>query len=149
MWKIETAVSIKLGGNTYINTPNLIVHKGEPMFQICRSDSGGCFSIDFTVFDAHGNRAATIRRGVVVQGDASNYIIEMSQRHYVVTEQSTGQQIAVIHRRGVDGAELEVSVCLYTLDGFLFCATPTQTNIDGLASIGCTVVNGTFGIAFG
>lgn len=37
MWTVEDRFSVKLGGNTYINTPNLVVYKGEPLFRMYRS----------------------------------------------------------------------------------------------------------------
>ena len=68
MWSVEKEFSVKLGGNTYINTPNLIVYKGDPIFKLKRSDEDGILGIDFDVFDNAGNRVATFRKGVVVQG---------------------------------------------------------------------------------
>ena len=40
MWKLESEFSVRLGGNTYINTPNLIVYKGTSIFRIRRGDGG-------------------------------------------------------------------------------------------------------------
>ena len=147
MWKIENEFSIKLGGNTYINTPNLVVYKGEPLFEIRRSESDGILGIDFDVFDSEGNRVATVRKGIVVQGDSDNYIIESSHEEYTVTERSSGRLLTSVKRRGVDGAELEVSVQLYTPDGFLLDATPTQTNIGGNVIKGCIFKDCGAGIA--
>ena len=56
MWKVEDRFRVKLGGNTYINTPRLIVYKGTPLFQLGRSESDGMLGIDFDVFDAAGQR---------------------------------------------------------------------------------------------
>ena len=132
MWKIDSNFSVKLGGNTYINTPNLVVYKGEPLFQIKRSESEGILGIDFDVFDSSGNRVATFRKSVVVQGDSKNYKIESGHTEYKVTELNTGRLIAHVQRREAEGAELEVSVQLYMPDGFLFDASPTETNLGGI-----------------
>lgn len=147
MWNLEKEFSVKLGGNTYINTPNLVVYKGEPLFKIYRSDSDGILGIDFDVFDSTGNRVATIRKGIVVQGDKDNYDIETGHEEYKVTEKSSNRLIASVKRRGVESAELEVSVHLYTPDGFLVDATPTQTNIAGNVMKGCVFEDCGAGIA--
>lgn len=139
MWKVAKEFSVRLGGNTYINTPNLVVYEGESLFQMRRSDSDGMLGIDFDVFDAKKNRVATFRKGIVVQGDAKNYDIKTGHEEYSVTEKTTGRIIASVKRRGVEGAELEVSVRLYTPDGFLFDATPTKTNVGGMVMTGCTI----------
>ncbi|MGH8646661.1 MAG: hypothetical protein ACREX4_20275 [Gammaproteobacteria bacterium] len=139
MWKIETEFAVKLGGNTYINTPNLVVYKGESLFRIYRSESDGMLGIDFDVFDSQKKRIATVRKGIVVQGDANNYDIKTGHDEYSVTEKNSGRLVASVKRRGAQGAELEVTVHLYTPDGFLFDATPTHTNVGGMMMTGCTI----------
>src|SRR3989304_6526226 len=109
--------SVKLGGNTYINTPNLVVYKGESLFRIYRSESDGMLGIDFDVFDSQKKRIATVRKGIVVQGDANNYDIKSGHDEYSVTEKNSGRLVASVKRRGVQGAELEVTVQLYAPDG--------------------------------
>ena len=138
---MEDKFSVKLGGNTYINTPNLVVYKGHPLFRISRSESDGILGIDFDVFDASGNRVATFRKGVVVQGDSNNYSIKTGHDEYEVTEKVSGWLIASVKRRGGQDAEMEVSVHLYTPDGFLFDATPTRTNVGGMMMTGCVIEN--------
>jgi hypothetical protein len=141
MWNIESEFSVKLGGNTYINTPNLVVYKGQSLFKIYRSESDGILGIDFDVFDSQKKRIATIRKGIVVEGDADNYDIKTGHDEYVVTEKNSGRLITSIKRRGVQGSELEVSVRLYTPDGFLFDASPTQTNLGGIMMTGSIFKN--------
>ena len=140
MWKVEERFSVKLGGNSYINTPNLVVYKGEALFRIYRSENEGILGIDFDVFDSTGKRVATFRKGIVVQGDSNNYTIKSGHEEYTVEEKTTGRLIASVKRRGAqEGAEMEVSVHLHTPDGFLFDATPTQTNIQGTVITGCVI----------
>jgi hypothetical protein len=141
MWKVEEKFSVKLGGNTYINTPNLVSYKGEPLFRVYRSESDGMLGIDFDVYDSSGQRVATFRKGIVVQGDGDNYNIESGHEEYRVIEKSTGRQIASVKRRGAQDVEMEVSVRLYTPDGFLFDATPTSTNIETSMFAGCVFEN--------
>jgi hypothetical protein len=149
MWTVEDRFSVKLGGNTYINTPNLVVYKGEPLFRVYRSESDGILGIDFDVFDASGTRVATFRKSIVVQGDSDNYVIKSGHEEYEVTDKASGQLIAKVRRRGAEGAEMEVSVRLYTPDGFLLDATPTQTNIGGVMMTGNVFENCGAGIAIG
>ena len=72
MWYVEDECKIKLGGNTYINVPNIIVYRGEPLFKISRSERSNLLGIDFDIFDKNGERIATVRRGRIVQGDEKN-----------------------------------------------------------------------------
>lgn len=131
MWKVENKFSTRLGGNTYINTPNLIVFRGKSLFQIYRSDEDGILGIDFEVFDVQGKSVAIFKKGIVVQGDKENYTIDSGHKVYSVTEKSTGRIVAHVQRRDVKGAELDVQVLMYLPNGFLLDAGPTTTNLEG------------------
>ena len=148
MWKVETKFAVRLGGNTYINTPNLIVYKGTPVFRIRRSDDG-TLGIDFDVFDKNGQRVATFAKGIVVQGDEANYKIETGHETYSVTERSASRVIARVQRRGVQGAELDVHVHMYLPNGFLLDAGPQATNLGGATLTGNVFENCGAGIAIG
>ena len=149
MWKVEKEFSIRLGGNTYIDTPNLIVYKGTSIFQVRRSDQDGILGIDFDVFDVSGKRVATFKKGVVVQGDGENYAIESSHEAYSVKETSTGRVIARVQRRGVQGAEMDVQVRMYLPNGFLLDAGPLATNLGGVTMKGNTFKSCGAGISIG
>jgi hypothetical protein len=148
MWKVETEFAVRLGGNTYINTPNLIVYKGTPVFRIRRSDDG-TLGIDFDVFDAKGQRVATFAKGVVVQGDEANYKIDSGHETYSVTERSSNRVVAHVQRRGVQDAELDVHVHMYLPNGFLLDAGPQATNLGGATLMGNVFMNCGAGIAIG
>ncbi|TAK97114.1 hypothetical protein EPO05_00085 [Patescibacteria group bacterium] len=149
MWQIENEFKVIIGGNTYINTPNILVYKGTSLFTIRRSDDG-LLGIDFDVYDKQGKRAATIKKGVIVQGNQSEYTITTGMDRYTLTENKTGAVICDIKKRSqAVNAELEVSVKLYTPDGFLFDATPTKTNIGGMQMTGCVMSNCGAGIVIG
>lgn len=105
------------------------------------ADNEGILGVDFDVYDAAGRRVAVFRKGVVVQGDSDFYDIKSGHQEYTVTEKVTGRHIASGKRRGAEGAEMEVSVRLYTPDGFLFDASPTETNVGGLKMTGCVIEN--------
>jgi hypothetical protein len=149
MWEVETRFAVRLGGNTYINTPNLIVYKGTPIFRIRRSDQDAMLGIDFDVLDAKGQRVATFAKGVVVQGDRANYQIESGHGVYSVTERSSGRVVAHVQRRDAKGAELDVHVRLYMPDGFLLDAGPQSTNISGNQITGNIIADKVAGIVIG
>lgn len=146
MWNVETKFAVRLGGNTYVNTPNLIVYKGTPVFRIRRGDDG-TLGIDFDVFDKNGQRVATFAKGIVVQGDEANYKIESGHETYSVTERSSSRVIARVQRRGVQGAELDVHVHMYLPNGFLLDAGPQATNLGGVTLTGNVIENCGAGIA--
>ena len=137
-----------MGGNTYINTPNLIVYKGSSIFQVRRSDDG-MLGIDFDVFDLAGKRIATFKKGIVAQGDTENYRIESSHEIYSVTEKSSGRVIAHVQRRGVQGAEMDVQVRMYLPNGFLLDAGPLSTNLGGITMTGGVIKDCGAGIVIG
>jgi hypothetical protein len=128
MWKMEPGFSVRLGGNKYINTPNLVVYRGKPVFCIRRRLADGILDIEFHVYDKDGQRVAAFARGVVIQGDKASYDIQTDVDAYAVTEHATGRVIARVLRRG---HELDVHVHMYMPDGFLLDAGPHRTNIGG------------------
>lgn len=149
MWQVEKEFAIRLGGNTYINTPNLIVYQGTSIFRVRRNEDDGMLGIDFDVFDSKGQRAATFKKGIVVQGDEANYKIDSGHETYSVTERSSGRLIARVQRRDVQGAELDVQVHMYLPNGFLLDAGPQSTNFGGVTMTGNVFKNCGAGIAIG
>ncbi|MHC1698829.1 MAG: hypothetical protein AB9919_12365 [Geobacteraceae bacterium] len=150
MWQVENEFKVIIGGNTYINTPKIVDYKGTSLFTIRRGDDG-LLGIDFDIFDKQGKRVATVRKGVIVHGNQNEYTITAGMDRYTLTENKTNTVICDIKKRSqVASAELEVSVKLFTPDGFLFDATPTGTNLPGGNSIsGCTFTNCGAGIGIG
>lgn len=119
------------------------------MFTVRRSEDG-LLGIDFDIFDKQGKRVATIRKGVIVQGNQSEYTITTGMDRYTLTENKTGTIICDIKKRSqATQAEIEVSVKLYTPDGFLFDATPTGTNLPGIKMSGNIISNCGAGIVIG
>lgn len=69
----------------------------------------------------------------MVQGNREDYEITEEMDRYTVTEKASGRLICDIRKRAESpNAELEVSVKLYTEDGFLFDANPEETNLPGI-----------------
>lgn len=148
MWKLEKRFRVIIGGNTYINTPNIIVYKGDPLFTIKRSENDGILGIDFDIYDRVGKKVATVRNSNIVQGDRSNYDISTQMDRYTVIEKSSGRIICDVRRRSqAPNAELEISVKMYTRDGFFIDAGPEQTNIAGNTLRGCVIQDCGTGIA--
>jgi hypothetical protein len=133
MWHVEDKFRVIIGGNTYINIPNIVVYKGESLFTLKRREKDGQLGIDFDIFDKKGHRIATMRGNRIVQGNEDDYEMIRELDRYAVVEKSSGRVICDIRRRAeAPHSELEVSVELYTKDGFLFKANPEETNIGGI-----------------
>ena len=146
-WIVEETFKVKIGGNTYINTPNIIVYGEEPLFKIYRSTSDGLLGIDFDIYKENGEKVATIRKGMIVDGNENEFSILKEVDHYTITEKSSGRIICDIKKREVAGdVELEVNVQMYTKRGFLFIAAPTGTNIGSTSITGNIFSNCQYGI---
>ena len=143
MWNIEQKFKVEIGGNYYINTPNLIVAGGESLFRIERRDEDGLLAVDFDVHDAAGKKVATIRNAHVVGGNQDDYQLRKERHHYWVVERSSSRTICDVRQVGkAEGDnELDVSVDLFTKNGFHIIAGPEQTNVGGLVMCGCTMEN--------
>jgi hypothetical protein len=129
VWEIEDKFRVRLGGNTYINCKTLVAVQGESLFSLRRHDDG-YLGIDFDIYDDSGNRIATVRRNEIYCSEKDRYQIDGSLNQYKLTDTKTGEVICDIKKReDAHPAELEVSVRLYTPSGFLFDATPEQTNL--------------------
>lgn len=142
MWEIENHFKVRIGGNLYIDTPNIITYKDESLFTLKRHDETGYLGIYFEIHDAAGKHIASVKRSEIYSGDKEAYRIDGSLNRYIFTERASGKVICDIKKReAAHPAELDVSVQLYTPSGFLFNATPEQTNLGGIVMRGCTFVS--------
>lgn len=147
MWEVENQFIVKIGSNTYINVPEIIVYDDKPLFKIVRAKNTRLLGVDFDIYDEKGDKVATIRRGMIVQGDENNYIIRKDFDHFTVKEKSSGRMICEIKKRDKAGnAELELNIHMYTKDGFLLKATPIGTNVMNLHMKNCTIKDRTHGL---
>ena len=55
MWEVSKDFKVKLGGNYFINTPNLIVEKGISLFRLFRREDG-FLGIDFDIYNSKGTK---------------------------------------------------------------------------------------------
>ena len=142
MWYKEDNFSVIIGGNKYINVPNILVYKGDPIFKITRAKSSDQLGIDFDIYDSKKNKIAVVRNGRIYKGDKDKYAVEILSDRYTLTDNVTGKILCSIRKRSAAGnSELDVVVQLYMKDGFLFEATPNKTNIGSNTLIGCTISN--------
>ncbi len=142
MWEVENQFIVKIGSNIYINVPEIIVYDNEPLFKIVRAKNTNLLGVDFDIYDKKGDKVATVRRGMIVQGDENNYIIRKDFDHFTAKEKSSGRMICEIKKRDKAGnAELELNVHMYTKDGFLLKATPEGTNVKNLLLKNTTIKN--------
>jgi hypothetical protein len=148
MWQVESNFRIKLGSNFYVDTPTLVAFKGEPLFVLKRAEDG-YLGIFFEIHDPTGTHIASVKRNKIYYGDKAKYQIDGSMSRYVFSEKASGKVICDIKRHEeAHPAELDVSVHLYTPSGFLFDATPEQTNLPGQNVVrGCTFSKCAVGIA--
>lgn len=133
MWEVENQFIVKIGSNTYINVPEIIVYDDKPLFKIVRAKNTNLLGVDFDIYDKKGVKVATIRRGMIVQGDENNYIIRKDYDHFTIKEKSSGRMICEIKKRDkAKNVELDLNVHMYTKDGFFINVTPNGTNVKGL-----------------
>ena len=150
MWYKEDNFKVKIGGNYYIDTPNIIVYKGESIFSIVRAERSDLLGINFEIYDKRGEKIASVKQGRIYKGNADLYEIISEKDRYTLIEKATDKTICDIKKRELAGeSELEVTVNLYTKDGFLIEATPTKTNIATNSIKGSTFTNCGAGIAVG
>lgn len=150
MWYKEDNFTVVIGGNKYINVPNILVYKGVPVFKITRAERTDLLGIDFEIHDSQGNKIATVKNGRIYEGDNERYKVDIQADQYELTDNATGIVICDIRKRSLaEGSELDVNVHLYMRDGFLFEATPESTNVAGVKLIGNTIRNCANGIVIG
>ena len=134
MLEVPQKFEVRLGGNTYINTPRLIVCKGAPLLQLRRNASDGILKVDLDVFDESGRRAAVFRNSNLARGDSIAYPVMARHNEYRVAERRSGRGVVIVKRRHGTG-DLDVWVELYTPRGSLFVATPIETNFKAGAQV--------------
>ena len=140
MWNVETQFKIKLGGNYYIDTPNLIVARGESLFRIKRREEDGLLAVDFDVYRADGTKVATIRNAHVVGGNHDDYEFKKEKHRYRVIERGTGRTLCDVRQatKAENDCELEIAVDLFTKSGLHIIASSDRTIVGRSSASGCT-----------
>jgi hypothetical protein len=107
MLEVAQRFQVRLGGNSYINTPRLIVCKGAPLLQLRRNVSEGILEVDLDVFDECGRRAAVFRNSSLARGESGAYTLMVRHDEYRVTERSSGRAVVIV-KRGFGSGDLDV-----------------------------------------
>ena len=150
MWMKENEFSVKLGGNTFINTPVLISYQGTPLFTVSCNE-GGYLAIDFEVYDANRQKIASVKKNNIYphKDHKSNYALEGTADTLTLIDKDTGKAIVDIKRRTAATEELDVSVSTFLPNGDLLLLGPDSTNIKGTLLKGKIVKNCGVGIFIG
>lgn len=133
MWYKEDNFSVKIGGNTYINTPTIIMYKGESIFTIKRSEGSDLLGIDFDIYGKSGKKLASVRKGRIYQENRHLYDVRVTEDQYILIDRLNNKVVCNIRKRALadDSVELDVMVQLYTKDGYFIDATPEKTILGG------------------
>ena len=84
-WKVPEGFKVIAGGNTYINTPDLIVYQGECVFELKRSDRDGYLGISFDIRGESGEKLETVRNGQFVGETPAGYTLDAKHDHFTLT----------------------------------------------------------------
>ena len=151
MWVQEEEFAMKLGGNYYINVPNLIVYKGESLLTVTRATTNEALGITFKIYDSKGQKIASVNNGKIYADgknkNVDNYKVTNNQDEFVLTDTSTNRILCRIARNAKAGFfELDIWLDLYTKTGFRIIASPAQTNLGTNILTGNTFKNAQNGL---
>jgi hypothetical protein len=108
--KVQKHFVVRLGGTDYLDTPNLIVYKGEPILKVTRDENSDELQVEAEIFDSEDIRS--------------------TESNYVIRDRSNDRVVCEIRRRaGQQKMDVDVSVLMHMPDGFLIHANPAQSNI--------------------
>jgi len=149
-WEVPENYVVKIGGNYFANCGRLITYDDKPLFDLKRRASDGRLGIDFDVYDKDGAKVATIRNGNVVDGNKEAYLVSHGANCHSIIEKATGRVICQIDKHPKEPhVELDVSVQMFTPDGFLLEAYPDRINVGGATMIRELMQGYKTGIAIG
>ena len=128
--KVQKHFVVRLGGTDYLDTPNLIVYKGEPILKVTRDENSDELQVEAEIFDSEGHCKAKVRGTTLVKGDPESVDIRSTESNYVIRDRSNDRVVCEIRRRaGQQKMDVDVSVLMHMPDGFLIHANPAQSNI--------------------
>lgn len=141
MWFQEDNFRVKIGGNFFIDTPSIVMYKGEDLFIIKRAESNDQLGISFTIFDENGLKVAEVKNGQIYAKDKNLYQEVKTAKEYRLVEIKTNRIICMVKKNPAGSHfELEVSMDMYTKDGYHIIATPEVAQFGGnLTMIGCVI----------
>ncbi len=128
--KVRKDFVVRIGGNEYTDTPNLLACKGEPLLRVAREEDSGDLDVELDLFDEKGKRRATVHNGEVVRGSGKAYDVRMTENSFTVFDRRKERTVCEIRRRAnARDMDIDVSLLLHTPEGFLVHANPDQTNL--------------------
>ncbi|HZW59787.1 MAG TPA: hypothetical protein VFE85_05785 [Woeseiaceae bacterium] len=128
--KIDKHFIVRFGGNDYIDTPNLLTCKGEPVLRVGRDEKSGELDVELDIYDEKGREQAVATQAGLVSGDADAFEVRMTDHRFTVVDLRKERIVCDIRRRAhVKDMDLDVSVLTHTPDGFLVHANPEQSNV--------------------
>lgn len=128
--KIQEHFIVRLAGNDYTDTPNLLAAGGEPILRVRRDARSGDLDVDLDIFDDKGREKAVIRKASLVKGDPKEFEVRMTDNSFTVFDRKAARTVCDIRRRAdARDMDLTVSVLTHTPDGFLVHANPEQSNV--------------------
>lgn len=127
--KVQEHFVFRLAGNDYLDTPNLVVYRGEPLLKVTRDESSDELRVEADIFDAHGRRKARVCGDAQVDGEAGAVDIHSTATSYTIRDRSNDRVVCEIRRRaGQQKEDLDVSLLMHLPDGSLLHANPAQSN---------------------
>jgi len=150
-WIVEKQFRVVLGGNTFIDTPNLLEYKGESLFTLERQEETGFLAVSCRIYDEQGRHLGSVVRNAFHPNEhyegPKSFAISGKVHDWAVEERPSGRLVCAIKQKeAARPAELHLSVNLYTPDGFLISATPDAINLRGVIMRGNVVVGCRAGI---
>lgn len=128
--KVRKNFVVRIGGNEYTDTPNLLACKGQPVLTVDREDASGDLQVSLDVYDEKGRRRAAMQGADQVSGRDKSLEVRITENSYTVFDRKHDRVVCDIRRRAnARDMDLDVSLLLHTPEGFLVHANPDQTNL--------------------
>ena len=128
--KVPKNFKTRIGGNFYVNTPNLVVCSGTTILRVEREEKDGELHVHLVIFDSGGKQKAVVGDAALIEGRSDEYSIRTTDSNYSVRENATGRVICKLQRcAATRSMDLDAFVLTHAPDGFFIHANPVQTNI--------------------
>lgn len=120
----------RIGGNFYVNTPNLVVCSGTTILRVERAEPGGELHVRLVIFDSTGRQSASVKDTKLIKGNRKDYSIHSTDNNYSVRENATGRVICKLQRcAATRSMDIDAFIMTHSPDGFFIHANPMQTNM--------------------
>jgi len=128
-WSLEKEFLVMLGGNTFVDSPNLVTYEDAPLFELKRNSESGYLGISFKIYDEDGSKLATVGNNSLFPNKKykgpKRFAIEGKVHDWALREIASGFLVCGLKKKEKAlPVELQLTVNLYTPNGALFSATP-------------------------